>query len=182
LAPLDLISVGRGGCIQSHGHGLSRGRANLGPVARLDGTLVRGPRRKKMKHLIKFGTPPLWSFMSTSASHAELAEDDVGPSTPPSSSTASTPLCPICCEEDAAVVLSACQHRSCRACLVRDVLWSAHERGSFVRESSGRDTGPTCPFCRMAIHDGDILRVMGRTFCPLSTLTAEQRKERQRST
>jgi hypothetical protein len=37
LAPLDLISVGRGDCIQSHGHGLSRGRANLGPVARLDG-------------------------------------------------------------------------------------------------------------------------------------------------
>ena len=102
--------------------------------------------------------------MSTSASHAELAEVDVGPSTPPnheapptSSSTASTPLCPICCEEDAAVVLSACQHRSCGACLVR---WTEKE------ESSGRDTGPTCPFCRMAIHEGDILRVMGRPFCP----------------
>ena len=102
--------------------------------------------------------------MSTSVSHAELAEDDVGPSTPPnheapptSSSTASTPLCPICCEEDAAVVLSACQHRSCGACLVR---WTEKE------ESSGRDTGPTCLFCRMAIHEGDILRVMGRPFCP----------------
>ena len=102
--------------------------------------------------------------MSTSASHAELAEDDVGPSTPPnheapptSSSTASIPLCPICYEEDAAVILSACQHRSCGACLVR---WTEKE------ESSGRDTGPTCPFCRMAIHEGDILRVMGRPFCP----------------
>jgi len=102
--------------------------------------------------------------MSTSASHAELAEDDVGPATPPnheappaSSSTASIPLCPICYEEDAAVILSACQHRSCGACLVR---WTEKE------ESSGRDTGPTCPFCRMAIHEGDILRVVGRPFCP----------------
>lgn len=94
--------------------------------------------------------------MSTSASHVELAEDDVGPSTTPSSSTASTPLCPICCEEDDAVVLSTCQHWSCGACLVR---WMEKE------ESSGRDTGPTCPFCRMAIHEGDILRVMGRPFC-----------------
>ena len=102
--------------------------------------------------------------MSTSASHAEPAEADVGPSTPPyheapptPSSTASTPLCPICCEEDAAVVLSACQHRSCGACLVR---WMERE------ESSGRDAGPTCPFCRMAIHEGDVLRAMGRPFCP----------------
>ena len=115
-------------------------------------------------YLIKFGTPLPALAMSKSASHAELAEADVGTSTPPyheapptSSSTASTPVCPMCCEEDAAVVLSACQHRSCGVCLLR---WMERE------ESSGRDTGPTCPFCRMAIREGDILRVMGRPFCP----------------
>ena len=108
--------------------------------------------------------------MSTNVSEAEPTEAEAGPSTPqnhendatPTPSTASIPICPLCCDDDltptAAVVLSACRHRSCGACLVR---WMESE------ESSGRsDTGPTCPFCRVAICEGDVTRILGRPFHP----------------
>jgi hypothetical protein len=99
--------------------------------------------------------------MSTGASEAEPSEAHAGPSTPPNHENDAIPICPLCCDESltstVAVVLSACQHRSCETCLVR---WMERE------ESSGRDAGPTCPFCRVAICEGDVMRILGRPFHP----------------
>jgi hypothetical protein len=77
-------------------------------------------------------------------------------STPPNHENDATPICPICLNEDltstAAVVLSACQHQSCRACLA----------GWIREQSSGRNTGPSCPFCRVAICEEDVVKILGR--------------------
>lgn len=86
---------------------------------------------------------------------------------PPAAST--TTLCPLCCEEDisegsvACAVLSACRHRSCKACIVR---WIERE------EASGQATPPTCPFCRLVITEEDLLSVLGRPFQPRGLLTS----------
>ena len=67
-------------------------------------------------------------------------------------------ICPLCCEEDTALVLlSTCHHQSCDTCFVK---WINRE------DASGRTARPTCPFFRADIDDGDILRVMGRPFHP----------------
>ena len=85
---------------------------------------------------------------------------------PPTLLTTSTPniICPICCEEEAAVVLSSCHHQSCGTCLVR---WIDRE------EVSGRTSGPTCPFCRVAICDEDVLRILDRPFQPRAKTCAD---------
>ncbi|KAL3764044.1 hypothetical protein ACHAW5_003993 [Stephanodiscus triporus] len=97
--------------------------------------------------------------MSTGASEAEPSEADADLSTRPNHENDAIPICPLCCDEGltstVAVVLSACQHRSCGACLVR---WMERE------ESSGRDEGPTCPFCRLPIRQEDVVRILGRPF------------------
>jgi hypothetical protein len=88
----------------------------------------------------------------------DVANDD---STPPNHENDATPICPLCLDEHltstAAVVLSACQHQSCRACLV-----------GWIREQSpGRNTGPSCPFCRVAICEEDVVRILGILGRPL---------------
>lgn len=79
---------------------------------------------------------------------------------PPEIST-SPSLCPLCCEVDLnapdkeTATLSSCLHRSCKSCMVR---WLERE------ESSGQGRPPTCPFCRSAARDRDVIAILGRPF------------------
>eukprot|EP01083_Nonionella_stella_P104553 299830_1 len=71
-----------------------------------------------------------------------------------------TSTCPLCCEENlsaSGVILSACQHRSCKSCLTK---WIERE------EASGQATPPTCPFCRATVAKKDIFKILGRPFKP----------------
>ena len=74
--------------------------------------------------------------------------------TPASPAAADSNICPLCFEGGLSeVALSSCLHRSCKTCLAR---WIQSE------EESGRPSGPTCPFCRMAISKGDVAKIMDR--------------------
>jgi len=68
-------------------------------------------------------------------------------------------LCPLCCEEttDNATLSATCRHESCKSCLVK---WIEKE------EDSGQTTPPTCPFCRLAMEQEDVLALLGRAFQP----------------
>eukprot|EP00581_Thalassiosira_minuscula_P015447 CAMPEP_0183725608 /NCGR_PEP_ID=MMETSP0737-20130205/20950_1 /TAXON_ID=385413 /ORGANISM="Thalassiosira miniscula, Strain CCMP1093" /LENGTH=334 /DNA_ID=CAMNT_0025956651 /DNA_START=44 /DNA_END=1048 /DNA_ORIENTATION=+ len=66
---------------------------------------------------------------------------------------AATP-CPLCCEDAELVLLNACSHKSCRACLAK---WIEKE------ESSGQDA-VACPFCRVNLNDKDVYSLIGRQF------------------
>ena len=96
--------------------------------------------------------------MTTASSIPTNHESNASP-TPSSIRSGAAPVtCPLCCEEDTALVLlSTCHHQSCDTCFVK---WINRE------EASGRTARPTCPFFRADIDDGDILRVMGRPFHP----------------
>jgi hypothetical protein len=100
------------------------------------------------------------SYEGPSPSHSNASPD----------STVSISICPICCEEDltasptSAVVLSSCLHGSCRMCLAR---WIDRE------EASGRTSGPTCPFCRLAIGEEDVLKILDRPFQPREATAGE---------
>mmetsp|Transcript_23187 Transcript_23187/g.37634 ORF Transcript_23187/g.37634 Transcript_23187/m.37634 type:complete len:434 (-) Transcript_23187:147-1448(-) len=78
-------------------------------------------------------------------------------------------LCTLCCEKyisassSECVVLSSCHHRSCRSCLCK---WIKKE------EASGQTTPPTCPFCRSAIGEEDVLVILGRLFQPREKLAS----------
>jgi len=73
-------------------------------------------------------------------------------------------LCPICCEVDTDIVLSNCRHASCKLCLEK---WIGKE------EVSGQTGTPTCPFCRLAILDNDVIEVLGRPFQQRSAIAEE---------
>mmetsp|Transcript_10966 Transcript_10966/g.19150 ORF Transcript_10966/g.19150 Transcript_10966/m.19150 type:complete len:472 (-) Transcript_10966:381-1796(-) len=53
------------------------------------------------------------------------------------------------------LVLSHCQHSSCKTCFTKCIEQI---------ETSRNITSPTCPFCRVAIAEADILTILGRPF------------------
>ena len=96
--------------------------------------------------------------MTTASSIPTNHESNASPKQSSIRSGAAPVTCPLCCEEDTALVLlSTCHHQSCDSCFVK---WINRE------EASKCTARPTCPFCRVDIDDGDILRVMGRPFHP----------------
>ena len=71
-------------------------------------------------------------------------------------------ICSICCYEkimpgNLITISQRCQHNACEDCIVQ---WIEKE------ESSGQDTPPTCPFCRLKLNDKEVLNILGRSFQP----------------
>jgi hypothetical protein len=105
-------------------------------------------------------------MLSSACKVADVDVDEVGPFLSPTSHKNALPsilICLLCWEEDlnasltAAVALSAFSHRSCRRCLDG---WIERE------ESSGKTTGPTCPFCCLVIGNKDIMTILDQPFQP----------------
>ena len=80
-------------------------------------------------------------------------------------------VCYMCCDKvstNESVILTACNHRSCKACTTK---WIQKQ------EDSGQATIAPCPYCRASINDDDVIAILGRPFKQREALVRPDNEE-----